>query len=70
MRAPSICRRCHRLRPVNAARTCASCEGTRVREERRVVPPAPTPAQEAQEIGGEPPPTMLRETEDETQQAG
>jgi hypothetical protein len=44
MRVSSICRRCHRIRRVNATRTCATCEQDLRAEERRSTA---TPPEEA-----------------------
>ena len=47
MRARSICRVCHRVRPVNGSRTCATCEhGLRAGERRRPPPGTPVAAPE------------------------
>lgn len=43
--AKSICKRCHRLRPVNAARYCTPCDSDLRAEERRphAAPPTEDP---------------------------
>lgn len=41
----SICKRCHRLHPVNGVRVCAACEqALRAEERRRPALPPPPPA--------------------------
>jgi len=40
VRTSSICKRCHRLRFVNAARFCATCEKELRAQEQRRAPPA------------------------------